>query len=250
MYSFKNNKLKAILINENDVNLAKTIYGDAEITKSDSYEELINNLNIMPSKFYAVKQGRICGIFTNWDTCKDQVNGYAGALYKSFPALFAAVEFMGSCTIEPKEEIKGNVSVAHKGIFAYVDGSYNAETKVYGYGVVLDVNGDRYEFQGSGDDPEMAVMRNVSGEILGATRAIQEAIKLGLPKITIYYDYQGIESWANGDWKRNKKYTIKYHEFIQGARKRIQIEFKKVKAHTGVELNEVVDKLAKNSVGL
>lgn len=250
MYSFDNEKLKAILIDENDINLANELYGIAKITESDSYETLLKALNIKPNKFYAIKHGKIKGIFFNWDICKPFVVGFSGAIYKSFVSLYEAESFLTNANEIIREEIKGKEPVAHKGIFAYVDGSYNAKTETYGYGVVLDVNGERYEFSGSGNDTEMAVMRNVSGEILGATRAIQEAMKMNLPKIVIYYDYQGIECWANGDWKRNKKYTIKYHEFVQGARKRIQIEFKKVKAHTGVELNEIVDKLAKKAVGI
>ena len=35
-------------------------------------------------KFYAVKQGRKTGIFTSWDEAKAQVDGYSGAVYKSF----------------------------------------------------------------------------------------------------------------------------------------------------------------------
>ena len=35
-------------------------------------------------KYYAVKKGRKTGIFTTWDDCKAQVNGYKGAVYKSF----------------------------------------------------------------------------------------------------------------------------------------------------------------------
>lgn len=39
-------------------------------------------------------------------------------------------------------------------------------------------------------------MRNVSGEILGAMAAVERAIELKLPEVTIYYDYMGIEMWA------------------------------------------------------
>ncbi len=35
-------------------------------------------------KVYAVKKGKIVGIFRNWDECRDSVNGYPGAEYKSF----------------------------------------------------------------------------------------------------------------------------------------------------------------------
>lgn len=38
----------------------------------------------MASKFYVVWAGRETGIFTDWSTCKKQVDGFVGARYKSF----------------------------------------------------------------------------------------------------------------------------------------------------------------------
>jgi len=36
------------------------------------------------SKYYVVWQGRICGVFDNWNNCKAQVYEFEGAKYKSF----------------------------------------------------------------------------------------------------------------------------------------------------------------------
>lgn len=38
-------------------------------------------------KYYVVWQGRQRGIFTNWEDCARQVNGFKGAKYKSFPSM-------------------------------------------------------------------------------------------------------------------------------------------------------------------
>jgi len=38
----------------------------------------------MAQKFYVVWKGRQTGIFTDWNTCKKQVDAFAGAKYKSF----------------------------------------------------------------------------------------------------------------------------------------------------------------------
>lgn len=45
----------------------------------------------MPSqKYYVVWKGRQPGIYSSWDECKRQVDGYMGAQYKSFPTRAAA----------------------------------------------------------------------------------------------------------------------------------------------------------------
>lgn len=39
---------------------------------------------MVPKKYYAVLKGRKTGVFTTWEECEEQVNGFSGALYKSF----------------------------------------------------------------------------------------------------------------------------------------------------------------------
>ena len=35
-------------------------------------------------KFYAVQKGKQTGIFGTWDECRRMVQGFSGAVYKSF----------------------------------------------------------------------------------------------------------------------------------------------------------------------
>ena len=36
----------------------------------------------MAGKFYAVRKGKVPGIYNSWDACKRMVDGYPGAIYK------------------------------------------------------------------------------------------------------------------------------------------------------------------------
>lgn len=44
------------------------------------------------SKFYVVWNGRQVGVFSNWESCRMQIEGYKGAQYKSFPDRASAEE--------------------------------------------------------------------------------------------------------------------------------------------------------------
>lgn len=197
----------------------------------------------MASKYYAVKKGKKPGVYRTWDECKAQTDGFSGAIFKSFKTQEEAEAFIGNKKEDTIEDKKPQV-------YAFVDGSFNVKTGVYGYGGFLFDGHDKHILSGSGDDAEMATMRNVAGEILGSMAAVEKAIELGIKELSIYYDYMGIEMWATGAWKRNKEGTIAYHEYMNSVRDKIQINFIKVKGHSGVEGNEEADILAKKAVGV
>ncbi|MFK8021682.1 MAG: viroplasmin family protein [Pseudomonadales bacterium] len=63
----------------------------------------------MAQKFYVVWEGREKGIFTDWNTCKKQVEKFAGAKYKSFKTLAEAeAAFSGKSVATTKAPLKGD----------------------------------------------------------------------------------------------------------------------------------------------
>ena len=194
------------------------------------------------SKFYAVKNGKKTGIFSTWDECKEQVFGFKGAIYKSFKTLSEAEAFL-----EGNKEKIANIEEVD-GVYAYIDGSFDRINGIYGSGVVI-VDGDKkYEYKHAGNREDYTNLHNVAGEIEAAKFVMWYAVDKKISEITLFYDYQGIEAWATGDWQANLPYTQDYVKFYNKVKTVVKVNFVKVKAHTGVELNEVVDKLAKDAI--
>lgn len=206
-------------------------------------------------KFYAVRKGFKTGVFKTWNECKEATQGFSGAEYKSFTTEEEANDFLTKKTSEKvdfnfsKEELDAMIANNNE-VVAFVDGSFEESKNEYAFGVVVLGLGDTYEDFCSDFEPEYVKLRNVSGEILGATTAIEYAISKKVKKIKIFYDYEGIAKWALGDWKCNKIPTKLYKKFIDSVKDTIEIEFFKVPAHTGIIYNERADELAKQALGL
>ncbi|MCX4269229.1 MAG: ribonuclease H family protein [Lachnospiraceae bacterium] len=206
----------------------------------------------MSQKFYAVRKGKEPGVYQDWKTCREQISGFSGAVYKSFLTREEAEQFLeGEIEVEESYLLeKTTIFTNEETVVAYVDGSFEKIIGKYAYACVILFKGEITELSGTGEEEEYLSMNNVAGEILGSICAIQWAIEHQAKKIHIYYDYEGIARWADGDWKANKKKTKEYQEFVKESQKKIAICFTKVAAHTGVELNERADKLAKQALGV
>ena len=203
---------------------------------------------------YVVRVGRNPGIYPNWDACKEQVNGYPGAVFKKFDSSDKeAIEaFMGGeyKDVAFLDKDSATMAVADGVWVAYTDGSYNPETKECGAGLVLFIDGKKETFSCLNEDKEAESMRNVTGEILAACMAIDMACHHHAKKLIIRHDYTGISEWANQHWQAKNKYTQAYQSKVFVARKFIDIEFEHVPAHTGVKYNEEADMLAKKACGM
>lgn len=220
----------------------------------------------MAKKYYAVKKGHIPGVYQTWDDTKKQVNGFSGAVYKSFPTLEEAEEFLsdnlGQTNYTEKdivnstkmnEDIDEKIqSLSEDEVIAFVDGSYNNDVKRAGFGAIIISKGGNkstsYKSFGENLGEEFITLRNVAAELEGVKEAVEIAVSSHKKKITLYYDYTGIEKWAIGEWSANKTLTRKYVEYMKEKMSLIEIEFIKVPAHSNIKYNEEADKLAKESL--
>ncbi|NLL92786.1 MAG: RNase H [Clostridiales bacterium] len=198
----------------------------------------------MPSKFYAVKKGKTPGVFNSWEDCKAQVDGYPGAVYKSFKTATEAAAFAFDISSQKQEISSDEIAVA------YVDGSYNKVTQEFSYGVVFFYKGEEIHLKEKFSEPSLASMHNVAGEIKGSEAAMRYAISNGITAVDIYHDYEGIAKWCTGEWKANKEGTIAYKQFFEDIKDTLSVRFIKVKGHSGDKYNDVADRLAKEALGI
>ncbi len=199
----------------------------------------------MSKYYYAVKNGRDIGIFSTWAECEASVRGFSGSVFKKFSSLREAEDFIGG--VEDPSIMVEEITREDEAI-AYVDGSFDLKTFTFSYGMVFISHDYMSEHKGKDDNKDLAQMRNVAGEIQGAMEAMDMALKLGKKKLILHFDYAGIENWAKGNWKTNKDGTKAYKDYYDSIKYDLEVEFVKVKAHSGVKYNELADKLAKEAL--
>ena len=222
------------------------------------------------SKYYAVRNGRVPGIYTDFAEYSNQVNGFPCAEGKKFKSLCEAQSWLAkkkpvaetkttNKTNTKNVEIQNIVPTAKdnepividtNGMIAYVDGSFNAETKRYAYGVVVLHNGKKQFFSGSDNNDAMVRMCNVAGEIAGAMRAMKYAADSGINEVTIVHDYNGIADLCTGVCNPLNDGTASYKAFYEQISALVNIKFQKVDSHTGNYYNDLADGLARKAAGI
>ena len=168
-------------------------------------------------KYYAVQVGRIPGIYGTWDECKAQTEGVSGAKHKTFSSLEEAERYVRganddaldaeSTTPLSKDDLNSQVekavaALAENEIIAFVDGSYDVTQEKSAFGAIIFSHGSNrdilYKAFTKQLGEEFISLRNVAAELEAVKESINWAIQYGKSKISIYYDYEGIEKWADG----------------------------------------------------
>ena len=204
------------------------------------------------SKFYGVKVGNNPGVYDNWNDCKREVDGFKGAIYKSFKSKEDAEEFVlgiekFSLSLEDIKK-ENDLKMDKDKFYLYTDGSFNKKNPTFcGYGGVIFKGNEMIDYYNGFIDEEDNSW-NVTGEIEAVKKGVLKAIKLGIKDITICYDYEGVEKWITGEFKCKKDLSKDYKEYMSRAVNRINITFTHIEGHSGVDGNEIADLLAKKSI--
>ena len=213
-------------------------------------------------KVYAVKVGRQTGIFNNWEECQASIKGYSGSIFKSFDNETDAINYLNdnqivnrSDSVISNNEIEQLVqNDLNSGItIIFVDGSYDDQIKKYSYGAyileLIDNKVETHELSNAHNHEKYLPSRNVSGEIFGVIKSMEWCISQNKKNVKFYYDYEGIEKWAQKTWEAKSDIAQLYQELFDKNKLFFDsINFHKVPAHSGIEWNNKADALAKSAL--
>ncbi|AWU76643.1 uncharacterized protein C5L36_0C05690 [Pichia kudriavzevii] len=185
------------------------------------------------TKYYAVKNGRTKGIYTDWNSCSNQVKGYSGSQYKSFKTKAEADAYLNSFSSVPPS-LRPNISLAscrslrsspqpyltpsistkpftHSKVEIYTDGASKNNQKAKtggskaGYGVYYGPDDPRnYSGRVTGEQT------NNRGELQGILHALEnsyEEVKNGKKNTYVIhtdsqYSKEAITNWGKA-WEKN-----------------------------------------------
>lgn len=211
-----------------------------------------------PKKVYAVAKGRKPGIYNNWPAAQAQIEGFPGAIYKGFPTIAEAEEWMknpvfskaSSASNGIEERPLGNTMPKTGEVTIYTDGGSSGNPGPGGYGIVQIYGDERKELSGG-----FRLTTNNRMELMGVIVALRNLEHKNLP-VTICTDssyvVNGItkgwaKSWRKNNWiKSDKKPAVNpdlWSELLDLIEP-LKITFVWVKGHSGHTFNERCDELA------
>ena len=221
----------------------------------------------MASKFYVVWAGRETGIFTDWPTCKKQVDGFVGARYKSFLTREDAEAAFGNTkstagtgrAAPSANKIKtynaAEVNALPQQIKIFTDGGCEPNPGEAGSGVAVYCDNKLTELwfglynpNGTNNTAELNALHQglliAQGEVArGKTAVVFSDSQYAIQCVTVW-----AKGWEKSGWKK-KGGEIKNLELIQAIYTLYQdlkdnVDVLHVNGHVGLQGNELADRMS------
>jgi ribonuclease HI len=218
-------------------------------------------------KYYAVAAGRTTGIFTSWPEARAQVEGFPGAVFKSFKTREQAQAFLADPVLGKgtgRKKTASDRNPRHADAFSadndwpdgtivvYTDGSAIGNPGPGGYGVVILEHPDSPARELSGS---VSLTTNNRMEMTAVIKAL-EALQGTVSPVVVHSDSRYVvdalnKGWAIGwqkrGWQRSNGQPALnpdlWAQLLPLARS-MDVRFIWVRGHSGNLLNERCDELA------
>lgn len=224
----------------------------------------------MAKKFYVVWKGRKTGIFTDWASCKEQVDSFAGAKYKSFKSKQEAeAAYSGEQTNIPKPIAK-KTSAKKQGIKTYTaddiaamdmsvkiftdggcepnPGKAGSGIAVYRKHVVSELWYGLFDPNGTNNTAELNALHQA---LIMAKSELMAGNSVGIfcdSKYSIQCVTQWAINWQKNGWTKKtgeiKNLDLIKKMFALHQQLKNEIQVLHVNGHVGVEGNELADRMS------
>ena len=227
----------------------------------------------MAQKFYVVWKGRQTGIFTDWNTCKKQVDAFAGAKYKSFKTRQEAEAAFNGTSIQTSSKPAGStvkkkpststiktytadeIMAMDIGTKIFTDGGCEPNPGKAGSGIAVYRNNSveelwygLYNPNGTNNTAELNALYQA---LLMAKNEIGQGQSVAIfcdSKYSIQCVTQWAVNWQKKGWKKPSgeiknleliKQMFALHQTLKDT-----IDVLHVNGHVGVEGNELADRMS------
>jgi len=222
----------------------------------------------LAKKFYVVWAGRRTGVFTDWPTAQQSVDGFAGAKYKSFPTRAEAEEAFRAGSpprtaatkrAKPTQDDAFAADAVSISLQIYCDGACEPNPGNAGSGVVVYRDGKLVELWYGLYNPNGTNNTAELNALLSALLMAEKAINTGEEAEILCdstYALNCVSKWAAG-WEkkgwRKADGEIKNLGIIQSAYAvythiKSKLKLTHVRGHIGTEGNELADRMAMHAV--
>jgi len=214
----------------------------------------------MKQKYYAVRKGRQPGIYLDWESCKKQVEGFAGAQYKSFSTKDEAAQYMSGqapTTAVPGKKVSSATSNSQRipegHVVIYADGACSGNPGKGGYGAVVLRSDQRQELSAGfrrTTNNRMEILGCIAG--LDAVEERSDVILYSDSRYVVDASTKGwAQTWRSRGWNRkvegelvpalNSDLWARLLDLCEWHR----VQFRWVRGHDGNVENERCDELAR-----
>lgn len=220
-------------------------------------------------KIYAIFQGHKPGLYHSWTEASEQVQGFKGAVYKSFRTekdaltwirekILVASGPVDQTLVDLVKDVHGPASAEPKNhgskIIIHTDGGASPNPGVGGYGVVLQKGNLRKELSEG-----FVLTTNNRMEMLAvivALRSLKEPSEVVLHTDSRYVvdsiNKRWVFNWRRKGWKKSngdRPENVDLWEQLLPLLEKHEVEFNWVKGHAGDVENERCDTLANEARG-
>jgi ribonuclease HI len=259
IYYTNNTEHRALLFSKEMVNEYRKAFNKTVFFKAtDIYDafEKIKPKNYNSTKIYAIQNGRVIGMFINYEDFRKFTDGYTSFKGKRCKSVKDGYRYIYNANV-PKN-LRTNHCEQQKSITtpeinkkypdainykAYTDGSQYCDNNIMGVG--YEIYCDGRVFSHSSFIKLDKKTSSTTAELMSVMMAVERSIDEGLKSLTIVHDNEQVETFAKSPSKNNP-FSKEYHNFMQQKSGLIDVYFEKVKSHSGNEQNDKVDRMIRH----